>query len=308
MAIWSRRSPSSSTCVKQSLLPIVFSSLLCGAGVLCQAQMVERCNLEHIATERYKLPLTPPADHAATQGVIARLDQSSGWTLENVTSGIVIQGNLTLLDGSTIPITIFHKGRGRLRVEETFPAGKRIIVSSGSMAYISMNGKIKDTYPDSVREELSFLPFFSDLGMYSAGIRYTAASSVEKDGRTLQTFRSVHITLDPNASNAPGIPPAEFLYRLNRRPTESDFFLDPATLLPVEVRSCSPIPANSNASNEVVRTFSNYTTTDGFAYPTLIQRTLGGGKPITLTITSLQINQKLDDSLWALQAANGGAK
>jgi hypothetical protein len=297
---------------RTSIYGTAFAVLALTASIphLCTAQMLERCNAELRQKERSQIPSLTQADQTAAHDLLRQLKTKTDWTVPALSSGIILQGTLTFPSGEKHPIKIYYKGRRHLRAEETMSSGVRITIVSGLSALVVAGGTSKVVAPDAPREELSFLPFISDLGFLNRNVLYTSPSQVTVDGQSEEVIRALHFPAAVNAMSnlaSEGADPNslvdEFPFRISPVIAESEFFFDPATNLPVMMKSCSPLPGKST-TREVVRKFSSYTTVGNFVYPSQIAQTIGGSQPTILNITSLQLNQQLDKDLWSSTSIN----
>jgi len=289
-------------CIRNLILLLL--PLLGAFPSVCSAQLLERCDGKHISEERFHLPRMTSEDNASTVGLIGQLQSKTNWNQAMLDSGLVVQGTLAYPDGTKRGITFYFKGRRHLRIEEQAPTGLRVLVVNGNVATTMVNGQPSVLSLDTVLAEGVYLPFYSDITAPLSEVRFTASMS-STDNATPQSttkFRSFHFSDGPLVTSEPAGPSPKFRYRMNGKTSESEIALDPNTLLPTEIKGCSPLPKNPNASRPVVRRFSSYVTQGGFTFPQHIEQKIGDSRLYVLDIASLQTGQSLSDKLWTLNA------
>jgi len=289
----------------------VLTLVLCGfVSSSCKAQFLERCDAKHLHEERFSLPHLSAEGRSASAQLISQLLTKASWSKQSLGSGILVQGTLTIPGGAVRPITFYFQGDRRVRIEVTEPTGLRIVVVDGNKALSQVGGQIKALPVDSILTEATYLPFYSDITAPMTQLMLTAPNTSSVEGVQATNVRSFHYSRQPsqsaqNPENLMSTAP----HRMNGRTTESEFLLDPATLLPLEIKSCSPLLDNPNASRMVDRRFTSYTTSQGITYPAHIDQVVGGTRHYVLNITSFQANQTFSDSLWTLGSSSpGGAQ
>ena len=209
-------------------------------------------------------------------------------------SDVTLTGNVTQIYGSdneTGTGTFSAKGIGESRIDLDLNGKKRSdvrnLTNGGAW---SENGKPSKAYAghNCVTDAAWFFPAFSSLAQ-------TANSNF--------VFKYVgqeqHGGLNTNHIQVYQLPTQASLPSLQRLST-IDFYLDPISSLPLSISFKTHADNNMFLDIPVAVNFANYQSVNGILIPFHIQQMLNGTVVLDVTLTAVQLNKGLPDSLFTL--------
>lgn len=217
---------------------------------------------------------------------------TGGTSISDVTlSGTASWNNGT--DSEAASATLRAKGTGESRFDMTLSAGPRSeIRNDGSTTaqgeLLATDGSVHHwAYQNCTVNAAWFFPQLSVLSV--AGdptLIFTYVGQETRNLTTVQHIQSYRYSAHDNATT--------------QRLSKMDIYLDAASLLPTAF-AFNTYSTDGSQTVPVEVDFSNYQTVGGIQVPFRIQRYVAGSLGFDFSVTSVQVNSGLPDSLFAIQ-------
>jgi hypothetical protein len=221
---------------------------------------------------------------------------SGGATVSDVT----LTGNATWIAGSdreTGPATFYAKGNGTSRVDLNLSGGDRneLRVNVGGVPHGKWKkhgAKAADAAQHNAwTDAVWFFPALSSLTQVSnPNYVFSYVGQEQRNGMTVQHLH-VSQALPSDVKNISRVPQMSAM----------DFYLDPASLLPLSVTFNVHPDKDMNTNIPVEIRFADYRTINGVRVPYHIQRLLNGGLALDIVVANAVINSGLSATQFTLQ-------
>ncbi|MDE1162350.1 MAG: hypothetical protein PW792_10450 [Acidobacteriaceae bacterium] len=263
------------------------------------AQGLERCEPELRASEGYRIPKAKLLSASDTSKRIDMIRTELGWTQSALALGIEVDGKLTSLNGVQRSVRLYFEGQRRFRIDISGGPDPRSFLVKDATGYVVSAVGIQRVPAEVIWNQYSFLPFVSDITAPTSEVLLTSPELENKDEESTEYLRSFHVTRPPVlAADGRSFTELFVPHRLSGRTSETEFFLDPRSKQPLEIRTCGIGRTNSNQFRIIKRTFASYKSQNGFMYPQRIVETISESMERVLTITDVKLYQNLPAELW----------